>query len=146
MKVREGDLVKAGDVVALLDDDQIRSREQQEKFAVEQAQARVQRAQQQIAILDEQIKGKHQLGEQQSKVDAEGRVRQAEAQVASAEAALAQAEASFKFAKWDEEKYVSLRSTGDVPERQMQQAKFTVRRKRKLSELQKNRLMRHVAD
>jgi HlyD family secretion protein len=125
IKVREGDLVKAGDVIAFLDDDQIRSREQQAKFAVEQAQARVQRAQQQIAIFDEQIKGS-QLGEQQSKVDAEGRVRQAEAQVASAEAALAQAEASFKFAKWDEEKYVTLRGTGDVPERQMQQAKTTV--------------------
>ena len=125
IKVREGDLVKAGDVIAWLDDEQIRAREQQAKFAVEQAQARAQRAQQQIAIFDEQIKGS-QLGEQQSKADAEGRVRQAEAQVASAEAALAQAEASFKFAKWDEEKYITLRETGDVPERQMQQAKATV--------------------
>ena len=125
IKVREGDLVKAGDVIAWLDDDQIRAREQQAKFAVEQAQSRAQRAQQQIAIFDEQIKGS-QLGEQQSKADAEGRVRQAEAQVASAEAALAQAEASFKFAKWDEEKYTTLRETGDVPERQMQQAKTTV--------------------
>lgn len=125
IKVREGDKIKAGDVIALLDDDQIRAREQQAKFAVEQAQSRMQRAQQQIAIFNEQIKGS-QLGEQQSKVDAEGRVRQAEAQVASAEAALAQAEASFKFAKWDEEKYAELRETGDVPERQMQQAKTTV--------------------
>ncbi len=125
LKVREGDKIKAGDVIALLDDDQIRAREQQAKFVVEQAQVRVRRAQQQIAIFDEQIKGS-QLGEQQSKVDAEGRVRQAEAQVASAEAALAQAEASFKFAKWDEEKYISLRATGDVPERQMEQAKTTV--------------------
>ncbi len=125
IKVREGDKINAGDVIALLDDDQIRAREQQAKFAVEQAQSRMQRAQQQIAIFNEQIKGS-QLGEQQSKVDAEGRVRQAEAQVASAEAALAQAEASYKFAKWDEEKYISLRATGDVPERQMEQAKTTV--------------------
>ena len=82
IKVREGDPIKAGDVIALLDDDQIRAREQQAQFAVEQAQARVLRAQQQISVLNEQIKGS-QLGEQQSKLDAEGRVRQAEAQVAA---------------------------------------------------------------
>lgn len=125
IKVREGDPVKAGDVIALLDDDQIRAREQQAQFAVEQAQARVLRAQQQISVLNEQIKGS-QLGEQQSKLDAEGRVRQAEAQVAAAEATLAQAEAAYKFAKWDEEKYTSLQASGDVPERMMQQAKTNV--------------------
>ncbi len=122
IKVREGDTVKAGDVIAVLDDDQIRAREQQSESAVEQAQARVQRAQQQISVFNEQVKGS-QLGEQQSKVEAEGRVSQAEAQVAAAEAALAQAEASYKFAKWDEEKYITLRESGDVPERQMQQAR-----------------------
>ena len=124
IKVREGDTVKAGDVIAVLDDDQIRAREQQAQAAVEQAQARLQRANQQIAIFNEQIKGSV-MGEQQSKADAEGRVSQAEAQVAAAEAALAQAEANHKFAKWDEEKYTSLRETGDVPERQMQQARTT---------------------
>lgn len=124
IKFREGDPVKAGDVIAVLDDEQIRAREQQAQSAVEQAQTRVQRAQQQIAIFNEQIKGSV-VGEQQAKVDAEGRVHQAEAQVAAAEAALAQAEASYKFAKWDEEKFISLRETGDVPERQMQQARMT---------------------
>jgi HlyD family secretion protein len=124
IKVREGDAVKAGDVIALLDDEQIRAREQQAQSAVEQAQARVQRAQQQIAVFHEQIKGS-ELGEQQAKVDAEGRVSQAEAQVAAAEAALAQAEASHKFAQWDEEKFIALRESGDVPERQMQQARTT---------------------
>jgi HlyD family secretion protein len=124
IKVREGDGVKAGDVIALLDDEQIRAREQQAQSAVEQAQARVQRAQQQIAVFNEQIKGS-ELGEQQAKVDAEGRVSQAEAQVAAAEAALAQAEASYKFAQWDEEKFIALRESGDVPERQRQQARTT---------------------
>ncbi|MBL8207262.1 MAG: HlyD family secretion protein [Blastocatellia bacterium] len=124
IKVREGDAIKAGDLIALLDDEQIRARERQAQSAVEQAQARVQRAQQQIAIFSEQVKGS-ELSEQQAKVDAEGRVSQAEAQVAAAEAALAQAEASYKFAKWDEEKYIALRETGDVPERQMQQARTT---------------------
>jgi HlyD family secretion protein len=122
IKVREGDTVKAGDVIALLDDEQIRAREQQAQSAVEQAQARVQRAQQQIAVFNEQIKGS-ELSEQQAKVDAEGRVSQAEAQVAAAEAALAQAEASYKFAQWDAEKFIALRESGDVPERHMQQAR-----------------------
>ena len=122
IKVREGDAIKAGDVIAVLDDEPLRARERQAQSAVEQAQARVQRAQQQIAVFAEQIKGS-QLGEQQAKVEAEGRVSQAEAQIAAAEAALAQAEASYKFAKWDEEKYIGLRESGDVPERQMQQAK-----------------------
>ena len=124
IKCREGDEVKAGDVIALLDDEQIRAREQQAQSVVAQAQARVLRAQQQIAVFNEQIKGS-QVGEQQATADAEGRVHQAEAQVAAAEAALAQAEAAYKFAKWDEEKYISLRETGDVPERQMQQARMT---------------------
>ncbi|HEX4948022.1 MAG TPA: HlyD family efflux transporter periplasmic adaptor subunit [Blastocatellia bacterium] len=122
IKVREGDAVKAGDVIAVLDDDQIRAREQQAQSAVEQAQARVQRTQQQIAVFNEQLKGS-EVSEQQARTDAEGRVSQAEAQVAAAEAALAQAEAAYKFAKWDEEKFVELRESGDVPERQMQQAR-----------------------
>ncbi len=125
VKVREGDPVQAGDVIAVLDDDQIRAREQQAQSAVAQAQARAQRAQQQIAVFGEQIKGS-ELGEQQAKLDAEGRVNQAEAQVAAAEAALAQAEAAYKFAQWDEEKYITLRESGDVPERQLQQARTTV--------------------
>ena len=124
IKVREGDSVKAGEVIAVLDDEQIRAREQQAQAAVEQAQSRVQRAQQQIAVFTEQVKGS-EMGEQQAKTDAEGRVSQAEAQVAAAEAALAQAEASYKFAKWDEEKFIALRESGDVPERQMQQARTT---------------------
>src|SRR6188472_2671207 len=38
MRVREGDQVKAGDVIAIIDDEQIRAREQQAQSAVDQAQ------------------------------------------------------------------------------------------------------------
>ncbi len=72
IKFREGDSVKAGDVIAVLDDEQIRAREQQAQSAVDQAQARVMRAQQQIAIFNKQIKGSV-VSEQQAKVDAESR-------------------------------------------------------------------------
>src|SRR6266702_7720939 len=41
IRVREGDVVKAGDVIALLDDEQAVAREQQAKSAAEEAETRV---------------------------------------------------------------------------------------------------------
>ena len=55
MRVREGDQVKAGDVIAIIDDEQIRAREQQAQSAVDQAAAQLRSARQQIAILNEQL-------------------------------------------------------------------------------------------
>ncbi len=100
--VREGDLLQAGQVVAILDDEQIRAREQQATAAVRQAEARVRLAQHQIAVLEEQLRQSN-LGVDQAKADAQGRVNEAEGKVAAAEAQLAQAEASHAQAKWDRE-------------------------------------------
>src|SRR6478752_4769988 len=50
---REGDLVKAGDVIAVLDDTQVRFREDQAHAGVAQAEARLRAARQQIAVLNE---------------------------------------------------------------------------------------------
>ena len=41
----------AGDVIAILDDDQVRAREDAAKSAVQQAEARVRSSQQQISVL-----------------------------------------------------------------------------------------------
>src|SRR5580704_10525857 len=41
---REGDTVKAGDIIAVLDDEQVRAREQQAQAAVVQSQARMRSA------------------------------------------------------------------------------------------------------
>jgi HlyD family secretion protein len=49
ISVREGDQVQAGDVVAVLDDEQVRAREQQAEAAVRQAEARLAAAQAQLA-------------------------------------------------------------------------------------------------
>ena len=57
-------------------------------------------AQQQIAVLGEQLK-QARLTVDQSRLDAQGRVRQAEAQVATAEANLAQAQAGYEQARYD---------------------------------------------
>lgn len=124
INVREGDQVKAGQVVALIDDEQVRAREEQEQSKVLQAEARVLSAQQQIAVLDAQLEESN-IGVDQARVDAQGRVNQAEAQVAQAEAQLAQAEADYGQARYDEQRYTTLATNGDVPERTGQQARTT---------------------
>ena len=71
IRVREGDSVKAGDVIAVLDDDQVRAREDQARAALTQAEARARAARDQIAVLQEQLR-QAQLQTEQSKVDASG--------------------------------------------------------------------------
>ena len=105
--VREGDRVEAGQVIAVLDDEQIRAREQQATAAVRQAEARVRLARHQIAVLQEQLR-QSQLGVDQARGDAQGRVNEAEGKLAAAEAQLAQAEAAHAQAKWDREAAVQL--------------------------------------
>ena len=121
---REGDTVKAGDIIAVLDDEQVRAREHQAEAAVSQSQARVRSAQQQIAVLREQLQ-ETQLQTGQAQADAEGRVHQAEAELASAEAELAQQEASLKLALFDKDAYTRLAQSGAVSERQGKQAVTT---------------------
>ena len=122
--VREGDQVKAGQVIALIDDEQVRAREEQERSKVLQAEARVLSAQQQVAVLNAQLEESN-IGVDQARIDAQGRVSQAEAQVAHAEAQLAQAEAGYGQARYDEQRYTTLANDGDVPERTGRQARTT---------------------
>lgn len=124
LRVREGDIVKAGDVIAVLDDEQSAAREQQAQSALQEAQARVSRSQQQISVLQEQLT-QARITVDQSRQDAEGRVRQAEAQVATAESNLAQAQANYEQARYDAEKFTALAKSGDVSERQGKQASTT---------------------
>ncbi|PWT95383.1 MAG: hypothetical protein C5B55_01375 [Blastocatellia bacterium] len=122
--VREGDQVKAGQVIASIDDEQVRAREEQEQSLVEQSEAKVAWAKQQIAVLNAQLE-QSDVGVDQAKLDAQGRVSQAEADLAKAEAQLVQHQAEFKQARYDEERYTTLATTGDVPERTGNQARST---------------------
>ena len=122
IRVREGDSVSAGDVIALLDDDQVRAREDAAKSVVQQAEARVRSSQQQINVLRAQEQSSS-ISVDQSKMDAEGRVNQARAQIAAAEAALAQARAANNQAKYDYENQSQLAKAGDLSERQGMLAK-----------------------
>ncbi len=121
LRVREGDHVNQGDVIAVLDDDQIRARENQAQAQVYQAQQRVVAAQQQGAGLTQQlVQSKLQAG--QSGEDSAGRVRQAEADLAAAQADLTQQESNLKLAEFDREAYTRLAKTGAVSERQGKEA------------------------
>lgn len=104
VRFREGDSVNAGDVIAVLDDQQVRAREEQANAALQQAVARSAAAQEQINVLQEQL-------------------RQGEAEVA-------QQDASYKLALWDEEAYTRLAKSGAVSERQGKQAESAAEQQR----------------
>ena len=104
IRFREGDSVNAGDVIAVLDDQQVRAREEQANAALQQAVARSAAAQEQINVLQEQL-------------------RQGEAEVA-------QQDASYKLALWDEEAYTRLAKSGAVSERQGKQAESAAEQQR----------------
>jgi len=122
--VREGDQVKAGQVIAVLDDDQIKARVDQAQSVVDQSEARLQWAKQQIAVLQSQLE-QSRLSVTQSRIDAEGKVSEAQARVASAEASLAQAEANYTQARYDAERFSRLAEQGDVSEREGKQYSTT---------------------
>ncbi|HKR14036.1 MAG TPA: HlyD family efflux transporter periplasmic adaptor subunit [Pyrinomonadaceae bacterium] len=124
INVREGDQVKAGQLIAVIDDEQVKAREEQEQSLVQQAEARVASVRQQIAVLSAQLESSN-TGVDQARIDAQGRVSQADADVARAEAQLVKEEAALKQAKYDEERYVKLAGDGDVPERAGYQARST---------------------
>lgn len=114
---REGDSVKAGEVIAVLDDQQVRARQEQASAAVLGAEAREKAARSQIEVLHDQLQ-QNRLQTQQAAVDATGRVRQAEADLSAAEADLAQQEAAYQLASFDKDAYSRLAKTGAVSERQ----------------------------
>ena len=120
--VREGDQVKAGQVIATLDDEQVKARVEQAQSNVAQAEARLSRARHEVAVLQAQLE-QSRLGVNQARVDAEGRVSQAQAQVAAAEASLARAEADYKQARADAERFTTLAEQGDAPAREGEQAR-----------------------
>src|SRR5262249_5410836 len=120
--VREGDQVKAGEVIATLDDEQLKARVDQAQSNVAQAEARLSRARHEIAVLQAQLE-QSRLGVNQSRLDAEGRVSQAQAHVAAAEASLARAEADYKQAPAAAERFTTRGERGDARAREGEQAR-----------------------
>ena len=124
IRVREGDMVKAGDIIAVLDDEQIRAREDAARAMLVSAQANTKVAQAQIGVLQQQLE-QDQLLTGQANLDAQGRVRQAEADLAAAQSDLAQQQAAYDLASFDRDAYTKLAQSGAVSERQGKQAVAT---------------------
>ena len=119
--VREGDTVTAGQVIARLDDAQVRAREDSARAALLNAQAKLQAAQGQIGVMQEQLRqNKMQTG--QSAMDAEGRVQQAQGDLTAAEADLTQQQAALRLAEFNRDAYQRLAKTGAASEQQGLQA------------------------
>jgi HlyD family secretion protein len=124
VRAREGDTVNAGDTIAILDDAQIRAREDQARDTLSEAEAKGLAAEEQIAILQEQLaQSRLQVG--QSKLDTEGHVGQAEADLATAQSELAQQLAAYQIAAFNRDAYTRLAKTGAVSEQQGLQASTT---------------------
>lgn len=124
IRFREGDSVNAGDIIAVLSDEQIRAREDQARAAVSVAQAKSKAAGDQIPVLEQQLE-QAQLQTQQAVEDAQGRVRQAEADLTAAQSDLAQQQAAYQIAAFDRDAYTRLAKTGAASERQATQATAT---------------------
>src|ERR1051326_4248504 len=90
IRVREGDPVHAGDVIAILDDEQIRAREQQARAGLGEAEAKSKAARDQIAVLEQQF----QQGQDEVK----------------------QQDAAYQLALFDKEAYTRLAESGAVSE------------------------------
>jgi HlyD family secretion protein len=121
VRVREGDHVSANDVIAVLDDAQVRAREDQARAALMQTEAQAGAARDQITVLEEQLR-QSLLQTDQATTEAGGKVQQAEADLAAAEAALAQQRAALQIAVFDKDAYTRLAETGAASERQAKQA------------------------
>ncbi len=124
VRVREGDMVNAGDPIAVLDDAQIQAREQQAQAALSSAVEKGAAASAQIGVLQQQLlQSRLQVG--QSKLDTQGHVKQAEADLAAAQSDLAQQQAAYSIAAFNKDAYGRLAKSGAVSEQQGLQAAAT---------------------
>ncbi|HEY9647615.1 MAG TPA: HlyD family efflux transporter periplasmic adaptor subunit [Chroococcidiopsis sp.] len=126
--VREGETVKVGDLLARLDDAELKAQLQGAIATLEAARQQVTNARLQISVLENQL-AEAQLNLQQSSQDSQGRVYQAEASVAGATAQLREAEAQviqaqseLRLAAMDRDRYIQLAQDGVVPQQRADQA------------------------
>lgn len=119
--VQEGDRVTAGQVIARLDDAEIKAKEDQARAAVAAAQARADSAQQQTDVLAAQLRGAN-LQTSQAGTDISGHLSQAQSEVAAAKSLLAQQEAQYRMAQANEKRVTALYASGDVSAAQRDRA------------------------
>lgn len=113
LKVREGDSVQAGDVVAWLSSPQEEAIRDAQKARIVSDQRTLDGWKRQLATYDEKIK-QAQLYETQAEKDAPGQVQQAEANLAASKADLERWEAEQRQVQADARRYSPLAKTGAV--------------------------------
>ena len=126
--VREGAVVRTGQLLVQLDDAQARAQVAAAAAAVTAAEDRARQAQASLPVLASQI-DEAALGGQQATADTTGRIAQARAnataaraQAAQAAAVLKQAQSALDLAGADRARYEALSRTGDVSAQRAQQA------------------------
>jgi len=113
LKVREGDSVQAGAVVAWLSSPQQEAIRDAQKARIVSDQRTLDQLRRQVATYDEKIK-QAELYETQAEKDAPGQVQQAEANLAASKADLARWEAELDQVQVDARRYSPLAKTGAV--------------------------------
>ena len=113
LKVREGDSVQAGDVLAWLSSPQQEAIRDAQKARIVSDQRTLDGLNRQLATYDERIR-QAQLYETQAEKDAPGQVQQAEANLAASKAELTRWEAEEQQVQADARRYSPLAKTGAV--------------------------------
>jgi HlyD family secretion protein len=113
IKVREGDSVKAGQVVAVLASDQDEASYDQQKARIVSDKRKVDQLRRQLATYAEKIR-QSQLEVEQSKSLSPAQVTEAEADVATSRAELVRSEAELHQSEIDAERYPPLAQSGAV--------------------------------
>ncbi|MBW4592381.1 MAG: HlyD family efflux transporter periplasmic adaptor subunit [Brasilonema angustatum HA4187-MV1] len=111
--VREGDIVKPGQLLVQIDDSELRAQLQGAQAKVRSAQESLRRSRQQLPILEAELEQAN-LTTQQVKQESQGKVWEAEKSVAATRAQLVQAQANLKLAQVKQQRYKNLFTQGAV--------------------------------
>ncbi|WP_026735929.1 HlyD family secretion protein [Fischerella sp. PCC 9605] len=111
--VREGDIVKPGQILVRIDDADLQAQLRGAKARVSAAQERLVRARQQLPILQAQLEQAN-LTTQQAKQKSQGRVTEAKNALAAARAELVEAQADLKLAQIEQQRSTDLYAQGVI--------------------------------
>jgi HlyD family secretion protein len=113
LRVREGDPVRAGEVIARLTGEQEAARLREAEARLRGARARLEQSRLQIATWQQRLETNRILQEQ-AETDAQPRVEQAESQLAAVKAELARVSAEAEQVRQDAKRYAELAEKGAI--------------------------------